>query len=176
MSIKLHVNGADREVDAAPSTPLLYVLRNDLGLRGPRFGCCLGQCGACTVIMNGRVVYSCTVLAIDAQGKDIQTIEGINAGGKVHPVSAAFVQHDAQQSQRDDGHRHGEEIGDAQPVHRGPRREGAQHEHRRMGQIQDIQHAKDERVAESEQGIHAPQKQAVDELLHALTPRPCTSS
>ena len=61
MSMKLQVNGAAHEVDTDPSTPLLYVLRNDLGLRGPRFGCGLGQCGACTVIIDGAAIRSCTM-------------------------------------------------------------------------------------------------------------------
>ena len=95
--ITLKINGKAQNVTLEPRVTLLDALRNHLDMTGAKRVCDRGTCGACTVIMNGRVVYSCTVLAIDAQGKDIQTIEGIAPAGKLHPVSAAFVNNDAQQ-------------------------------------------------------------------------------
>ena len=97
VSFSLKINGQVKSLTVEPRTTLCDALRNHLDLTGAKRVCDRGTCGACTVIMSGRVVYSCTVLAIDAQGKDIQTIEDISAGGRLHPVSAAFVQHDAQQ-------------------------------------------------------------------------------
>jgi xanthine dehydrogenase YagT iron-sulfur-binding subunit len=95
--ITLKINGKAQNVTLEPRVTLLDALRNHLDITGAKRVCDRGTCGACTVIMNGRVVYSCTVLAIDAQGKEIQTIEGIAPAGKLHPVSTAFVNHDAQQ-------------------------------------------------------------------------------
>jgi xanthine dehydrogenase YagT iron-sulfur-binding subunit len=95
--IKLRINGQEKSVNLEPRTTLLDALRNHLDLTGAKRVCDRGTCGACTVIMSGKVVYACSVLAIDAQGKDIQTIEGLAPEGKLHPVSAAFVEHDAQQ-------------------------------------------------------------------------------
>jgi xanthine dehydrogenase YagT iron-sulfur-binding subunit len=80
-----------------PRVTLLDALRNHLDLTGAKRVCDRGACGACTVIMNGKTVYSCTVLAIDAQGKKIETIEGLAPAGQLHPISAAFVNNDAQQ-------------------------------------------------------------------------------
>ena len=88
--VKLHVNGADHDVDIDPSTPLLYVLRNDLGLRGPRFGCGLGQCGACTVIIDGAAIRSCTMAASQVRGQ-ITTLEGLSKNGKLDPVQQAWI-------------------------------------------------------------------------------------
>ncbi len=82
---------------AEPRVTLIDALRNHLDFTGAKKVCDRATCGACTVIMDGKVVYSCTTLAIEAQGKDIQTIEGFSQNGKLHPVSAAFVNHDAQQ-------------------------------------------------------------------------------
>ena len=90
MSITLHVNGATHEVDAAPSTPLLYVLRNDLGLRGPHFGCGLGQCGACTVIVDGAAMRSCTMPVSQARGQ-ITTLEGLSRNGTPDPLQQAWI-------------------------------------------------------------------------------------
>lgn len=90
MSIKLHVNGATHEVDADPATPLLYVLRNDLGLHGPRFGCGLGQCGACTVIVDGAATRSCTMPVSQARGQ-ITTLEGLSKNGKLDPLQQAWI-------------------------------------------------------------------------------------
>lgn len=95
--VKLRINGQEKSVNLEPRTTLLDALRNHLDLTGAKRVCDRGTCGACTVIMSGKVVYACSVLAIDAQGKDIQTIEGLAPEGKLHPVSAAFVEHDAQQ-------------------------------------------------------------------------------
>src|SRR5579864_1116840 len=92
----LNINGKPTKLVAEPRVTLLDALRDHLDLTGAKKVCDRGTCGACTVIVDGKVMYSCTVLAIDAQGKDIQTIEGI-AGATLHPVSAAFVKHDAQQ-------------------------------------------------------------------------------
>lgn len=89
--ITLTVNGTSRIVDVEPSTPLLYVLRNDLGLRGPRFGCGLGQCGACTVLVKGEAVRSCVRPVSAVQGAEITTLEGLAAGGVLHPVQQAWI-------------------------------------------------------------------------------------
>lgn len=89
--ITLEVNGATHTVDVDPATPLLYVLRNDLGLRGPRFGCGLGQCGACTVIINGEAVRSCVRATSSAEGVEITTLEGLGRNGVLHPVQQAFI-------------------------------------------------------------------------------------
>ena len=95
--ISLNVNGKPMSVSVEPRETLLDTLRNKLDHTGAKRVCDRGTCGACTMIVNNKVVYSCTVLAIDVQGKKIETIEGLAAPGKLHPVSAAFVAHDAQQ-------------------------------------------------------------------------------
>ena len=89
--ITLRVNGETHTVDVDPSTPLLYVLRNDLGLRGPRFGCGLSQCGTCTVLMNGSAVRSCSRPVARAQGTEITTLEGLSADGELDPVQQAWI-------------------------------------------------------------------------------------
>src|ERR1700693_6271183 len=91
MSLALTVNGKSHTVDVDPSTPLLYILRNDLGLQGPRFGCGLGQCGACTVIVKGNAVRSCITLSSAVQGAEITTLEGLSTNGKLHPVQQAWI-------------------------------------------------------------------------------------
>ena len=88
--ITLKVNGAAHTVDIEPATPLLYILRNDLGLQGPRFGCGLGQCGACTVIINGVATRSCITPASSVKG-DITTLEGLAHNGKLHPLQQAWI-------------------------------------------------------------------------------------
>ncbi len=88
--VTLRVNGASRTVDIEPSTPLLYILRNDLGLEGPRFGCGLGQCGACTVLIDGRAVRSCMTPAENATG-EITTLEGLARDGELDPVQQAWI-------------------------------------------------------------------------------------
>jgi len=90
MSISLRVNGTTHQVDVEPSTPLLYVLRNDLNLRGPRFGCGLAQCGACTVIVDGVAMRSCITPASAATG-EITTLEGLSKNGKLHPLQQAWI-------------------------------------------------------------------------------------
>jgi aerobic-type carbon monoxide dehydrogenase small subunit (CoxS/CutS family) len=89
-SITLKVNGAAHTVDVEPMTPLLYVLRNDLGLQGPRFGCGLGQCGACTVIINGVATRSC-VTQTGSVRSEVTTLEGIAANGRLHPLQQAWI-------------------------------------------------------------------------------------
>src|SRR5438067_4583775 len=89
-TINLKVNGAAHTVDVDPSTPLLYILRNDLGLEGPRFGCGLGQCGACTVIVNGVATRSCITPTAAVKG-EITTLEGIAIDGKLHPLQQAWI-------------------------------------------------------------------------------------
>src|SRR5574339_1284166 len=91
MGIKLQVNGASHEVDVDPATPLLYVLRNDLGLLGPKFGCGLGQCGACTVIINGTATRSCVTPTSSVRG-EVTTLEGLAKEGRLHPVQQAWVE------------------------------------------------------------------------------------
>jgi xanthine dehydrogenase YagT iron-sulfur-binding subunit len=95
--VTLKINDKGYDLNIEPRVTLCDALRNRLDFTGAKRVCDRGTCGACTVIMNGKVVYSCTVLAIDAQGKDIQTIEGIGTLAKPHPVSVAFVNNDAQQ-------------------------------------------------------------------------------
>jgi len=95
--ITLQVNGVSRTVDAEPDTPLLYVLRDDLALRGPRFGCGLAQCGACTVIMDGNAIRSCVTPAAKAAGRKVTTLEGLGSVEKPHAVQRAFIEEQAVQ-------------------------------------------------------------------------------
>jgi aerobic-type carbon monoxide dehydrogenase small subunit (CoxS/CutS family) len=88
--IQLKVNGAAHTVDVDPTTPLLYILRNDLGLQGPRFGCGLGQCGACAVIINGVATRSC-ITQVSAVRGDVTTLEGLATNGTLHPVQQAWI-------------------------------------------------------------------------------------
>jgi aerobic-type carbon monoxide dehydrogenase small subunit (CoxS/CutS family) len=90
-NITLKVNGTTHTVDVVPSTPLLYVLRNDLDLHGPRFGCGLGQCGACTVIIKGEAVRSCVRPVSSVAGAEITTLEGLAVNGRLHPVQQAWI-------------------------------------------------------------------------------------
>jgi nicotinate dehydrogenase subunit A len=97
MAINIKVNGTMHSVPAAPDTPLLYVLRNDLGLNGAKFGCGLAQCGACTVLVDGKPVRSC-VTPIDTLGQsEITTIEGLGTIERPHPLQAAFMTEQAAQ-------------------------------------------------------------------------------
>jgi aerobic-type carbon monoxide dehydrogenase small subunit (CoxS/CutS family) len=89
--IALQVNGRTHTLDLDPATPLLYVLRNDLDLQGPRFGCGLGQCGACTVLIKGEAVRSCIRPVSAVQGVEITTLEGLAVNGKLHPVQQAWI-------------------------------------------------------------------------------------
>lgn len=90
-NITLRVNGKAHTVDVEPSTPLLYVLRNDLDLSGPRFGCGLGQCGACTVLIKGEAVRSCIRPVSQVAGQEITTLEGLAQDGKLHPLQQAWI-------------------------------------------------------------------------------------
>jgi aerobic-type carbon monoxide dehydrogenase small subunit (CoxS/CutS family) len=90
-AITFRVNGRAHTVDVEPSTPLLYVLRNDLDLSGPRFGCGLGQCGACTVLIKGEAVRSCIRPVSQLQGAEITTLEGLAQNGRLHPVQQAWI-------------------------------------------------------------------------------------
>jgi nicotinate dehydrogenase subunit A len=95
--MKLHVNGKEHEVAAEPDTPLLYVLRDDLGLNGAKYGCGLGQCGACTVIIDGQAVFSCVTPVSVLEGKKVTTLEGLGHGGQPGPVQRAFIEEQAAQ-------------------------------------------------------------------------------
>ena len=96
-AVELIVNGARRRLLVQGDTPLLYVLRNDLELNGAKFGCGLGQCGACTVIVDGEAVRSCSLPVALAEGKKITTIEGLGTIDKPHPVQKAFIDEQAAQ-------------------------------------------------------------------------------
>src|SRR3546814_12161435 len=90
-NVSLKVNGRSHEVSVDdPDTPLLYVLRNDLHLHGPRFGCGLAQCGACTVVMEGRATRSCVTPVSRAAGREVTTLEGLGSVDKPHPIQKAF--------------------------------------------------------------------------------------
>lgn len=95
--ISFNVNGKSRAVDVDATTPLLYVLRDDLELNGPKFGCGLSQCGACTVIMNGKTVRSCSVPVAEAANGKITTLEGLGSLEHPHPLQTAFVAEQAAQ-------------------------------------------------------------------------------
>ncbi|MEX2208876.1 MAG: (2Fe-2S)-binding protein [Myxococcota bacterium] len=95
--IELRVNGRVERVDADPSTPLLYVLRNDLGLRAAKFGCGLEQCGACTVIVGGEAVMSCALAVGRVGEREVLTVEGLADGDRLHPVQQAFLDESAAQ-------------------------------------------------------------------------------
>ena len=97
MALALQVNGSTREVEADPETPLLYVLRNELKLKGARYGCGEGLCGACMVIVDGKAVQSCDVPVGAMAGKSITTIEGIGTPEKPHVLQRAFIAHQAAQ-------------------------------------------------------------------------------
>jgi carbon-monoxide dehydrogenase small subunit len=93
--IRLTVNGEEHDVVVTPNATLVEVLREELELTGAKVGCGEGACGMCTVLMDGRPVRSCLTLAVEAQGKDIVTIEGLGEDGELHPVQKAFVEHGA---------------------------------------------------------------------------------
>jgi len=95
--ISLKVNGRSRVVDSDPSTPLLYVLRDDLGLNGPKFGCGLSQCGCCTVILDGHAVRSCSTAVSNAQNRNISTLEGLGSVAHPHRLQKAFIEEQAAQ-------------------------------------------------------------------------------
>jgi nicotinate dehydrogenase subunit A len=95
--MNLTVNGQPHSLDVDPSTPLLYVLSDDLALRGPKFGCGLGQCGCCTVLIKGRPVRSCITPVSTVAGSEITTLEGLGSIEKPHPIQKAFVDEQAMQ-------------------------------------------------------------------------------
>jgi nicotinate dehydrogenase subunit A len=95
--IPLKVNGKSYVVDADPETPLLYILRDDLKLNGPKFGCGLSQCGACTVIMDGNAIRSCATTVKAASNRPVTTLEGLGSTKKLHPLQKAFVDEQALQ-------------------------------------------------------------------------------
>jgi nicotinate dehydrogenase subunit A len=96
-AINLKVNGKIHAVDVDPTTPLLYVLSDDLALNGPKFGCGLGQCGACTVIVKGQAIRSCITPVKSVEGAEITTLEGIGTIDKPHPLQTAFIEEQAAQ-------------------------------------------------------------------------------
>src|SRR5260221_5046186 len=95
--LSIQVNGARHSVTATPDTPLLYVLRNELRLHGPRFGCGLAQCGSCTVHFGNQAIRSCVTPVAAVTGKPITTLEGLGTPDKPHPLQTAFVEHQAAQ-------------------------------------------------------------------------------
>ena len=95
ISISLNINGVDRKLDVAPWTTLLDALREHLGLTGTKKGCDHGQCGACTVLVDGRRVNACLTLAVMKDGAKVTTVEGLATDGKLHPLQQAFIDHDA---------------------------------------------------------------------------------
>jgi nicotinate dehydrogenase subunit A len=97
VAVRLTVNGIEHEVAAAEDTPLLYVLRNDLGLKAARFGCGTGQCGACFVLIDGRAVASCDTPLWSAMGKTIVTLEGLGTPERPHPLQSAVIDEQAAQ-------------------------------------------------------------------------------
>lgn len=97
MIVTLLVNGAAHRLDIDPATPLLYVLRDDLGLNGAKFGCGFGQCGACTVIVEGRPVFACLVPVAALQNRPITTVEGLGTADKPNPLQQAFIDEQAAQ-------------------------------------------------------------------------------
>ena len=96
-AINLKVNGRAHTLDLDPATPLLYALSDDLALRGPKFGCGLGQCGACTVIVKGQAVRSCVTTVKSVDGSDITTLEGLGTPERPHPIQQAFIDEGAAQ-------------------------------------------------------------------------------
>jgi carbon-monoxide dehydrogenase small subunit len=91
--VTLTVNGEARSLEVEPRTLLVHALRDGLGLTGAHVGCDTSQCGACTVLVDGRAVKSCTMLALQAGGHEVTTIEGLASGGELHPIQRAFVEH-----------------------------------------------------------------------------------
>jgi nicotinate dehydrogenase subunit A len=94
---RLNVNGAARQVHVEPDAPLLYILRNDCELSGPRFGCGLSQCGACTVLVGGKPVRSCVTPVVSVGSANVTTLEGLGTADKPHPLQKAFIEEQAAQ-------------------------------------------------------------------------------
>ena len=95
--ITLRVNGRSHTLETDPAAPLLYVLSDDLALRGPRFGCGLGQCGACTVLVKGQAIRSCMTPVQAVAGAEVTTLEGLGTSGRPHPIQQAFIDEQASQ-------------------------------------------------------------------------------
>jgi nicotinate dehydrogenase subunit A len=96
-TLRITVNGKEYDVRATPDTPLLYVLRNDLGLNAAKFGCGLGRCGACTVHLDGEAVHACMVPVADVAGRQVTTLEGLGTAQELHPLQTAFLDEQAAQ-------------------------------------------------------------------------------
>ncbi|HEX9914887.1 MAG TPA: (2Fe-2S)-binding protein, partial [Candidatus Bathyarchaeia archaeon] len=97
MRIQLTVNGAKRGFDVEPNTLLLNLLRDEMSLTGTKYGCGIGECGACTVLMDGEAVLACMILAVDADGRRVDTIEGLAEGSEPHPIQQAYLDEGAVQ-------------------------------------------------------------------------------
>lgn len=97
MTLSINVNGVERTVEADGEAPLLYVLRNDLNLKGARFGCGIGSCGACTVVIGDKPVQSCDIALAAVKDQPVTTLEGIGTGGKLHALQQAFIDEQAAQ-------------------------------------------------------------------------------
>lgn len=95
--MKLTANGTEKEIDVEPDMPLLWVLRDEMGLTGTKYGCGIAQCGACTVLVDGQAVRSCQVVAADVDGAEITTIEGLGTPSALHAVQAAWIEHQVAQ-------------------------------------------------------------------------------
>jgi isoquinoline 1-oxidoreductase alpha subunit len=95
--VKLTINGTSHDVDVEPDTPLLWVIRDTIGLTGTKYGCGIAACGACTVHIDGQAVRSCSLPLSDAAGKQITTIEGLGPNGQLHKVQQAWIDHDVPQ-------------------------------------------------------------------------------
>ena len=96
-ALRIRVNGSEHDVTAEPDTPLLYVLRNELSLNAPKFGCGLGQCGACTVLIDGEPRRSCVVQTATVTGRAVTTVEGLGTPERPHPLQQAFIDEQAAQ-------------------------------------------------------------------------------
>ncbi|MFH2110070.1 MAG: (2Fe-2S)-binding protein [Candidatus Bathyarchaeota archaeon] len=97
MRIQLTVNGAKRSFDVEPNTLLLNLLRDEMNLTGTKYGCGIGECGACTALMDGEAVLACMILAVDADGRKVDTVEGLAEGGEPHPIQQAYLDEGAVQ-------------------------------------------------------------------------------
>jgi len=97
MRMQLTVNGAERGFDVEPNTLLLNLLREEMSLTGTKYGCGIGECGACTVLMDGEAVLACMILAVDADGHRVDTVEGLAEGGEPHPIQQAYLDEGAVQ-------------------------------------------------------------------------------
>ena len=95
--VKLTINGTSHDIDVEPDTPLLWVIRDTIGLTGPKYGCGLGQCGACLVLVDGKAARSCVLPPATVVGKQVTTLEGLGTSDKPHPIQQAFIDEEAAQ-------------------------------------------------------------------------------